>query len=224
MANAVDVRQLDAGERRRWPILRQSIAVPEWVLPDCCSNSLDWRPSQLLRFDGAGQVRVRRNDRVRNSESVALSADQNAMLWDWFRPFAAKGFAAWRAAHPGYLPEGDEPLRGQLIRYSAGHFFTAHSDFSFFPLVGRHRVLMALLGVSDADAYKGGEIVFETCPARYKLDRGDLVIYPAALLHEVEPIVSGMRITLLAELNAALSPTAFQRYVDQFQHEPDPGA
>lgn len=214
----------NSGERRRWPLVRRRVEVPDWVVQACTGDDLEWQRSMLLGFDEDGVPMARQNEDVRHSENVLMSADRNAALWTWFLPIANQGFAAWRNAHPGYLPDDAAPERGQVIRYRPGHFFTAHSDFSFFPHSGGLRVLMALVGISDATAYEGGELVFETCSARYKLGRGDLVIYPAALLHEVEPIRKGQRVTMLAELTTALTLDAFQRYVDQFLHEPEADA
>jgi len=210
-----------SGERSRWPIVRQRVDVPDWIVQACSGDNLDLQRSMLLGFDEGGAPMARQNEDVRHSENVSLSAHRNAALWTWLLPVAWQGFASWQGAHPGYWPDDALPERGQVIRYKAGDFFTAHSDFSFFPYSGGHRVLMALLGLSDATDYEGGELVFETCSVRYKLGRGDLIIYPAALLHEVEPIHEGVRTTMLAELTTALTPEAFQRYVDQFLHEPE---
>jgi predicted 2-oxoglutarate/Fe(II)-dependent dioxygenase YbiX len=49
--------------------------------------------------------------------------------------------------------------------------------------------------------YEGGFLQFpEFGPDLYRPDTGDAVVYSSALLHEVTPITSGRRFTLLAHM------------------------
>ncbi|MFV1872598.1 MAG: Fe2+-dependent dioxygenase [Oleiphilus sp.] len=56
--------------------------------------------------------------------------------------------------------------------------------------------LSATLFLSEPDEYEGGELRIEDyCGAKeIKLSAGDLILYPATLLHTVKPVVSGCRL------------------------------
>src|SRR5262249_32725746 len=67
--------------------------------------------------------------------------------------------------------------------------------------VGGSRVLVrtdmaATLFISDPADYDGGELVIEDTfgQQRVKLPAGDMVLYPAASLHRVEPVTRGVRL------------------------------
>lgn len=57
--------------------------------------------------------------------------------------------------------------------------------------------LAATLFLCDADSYHGGELIIESQygPQAIKLNSGDLILYPATSLHEVNPVTRGQRIS-----------------------------
>lgn len=84
-------------------------------------------------------------------------------------------------------------------RYAEGMGFGDHIDNAIrtAPVTGaRYRTdLSATLFLSEPEDYEGGGLVFEDgLSARsVKLPAGDLVLYPAALVHRVEPVTRGER-------------------------------
>ncbi|HTK33834.1 MAG TPA: Fe2+-dependent dioxygenase [Caulobacteraceae bacterium] len=83
-------------------------------------------------------------------------------------------------------------------RYDAGMTFKAHIDnaIRFTPQGVRVRTDIACtLFLSDPADYDGGELVIEDTygEQKIKFDAGDLVVYPAASLHRVEPVARGSR-------------------------------
>ncbi|MCH8616391.1 Fe2+-dependent dioxygenase [Sphingomonas sp. SM33] len=117
-------------------------------------------------------------------------------------------------------------------RYDAdsGHGFDNHVDNAIRYLPDRSdRIrtdLSATLFLSDPDSYDGGELVIEDTYGEHavKLSAGDLVLYPSASLHRVEPVTRGSRVasffwiqsmvrddgqrTLLLEMDAAIRTLA----------------
>ncbi len=85
-------------------------------------------------------------------------------------------------------------------RYGVGERFDAHVDNAI--RVDRttgeqiRTDLSATLFLSDPDDYDGGELVIvgNFGEVRYKLNAGDLLLYPASSLHHVTPITRGERI------------------------------
>src|SRR5215831_17985747 len=85
-------------------------------------------------------------------------------------------------------------------RYGEGMTFGAHVDGSvrLHPRDGRklRTDISATLFLSNPDEYDGGELLIEDTFGRHsvKLPAGDMVIYPATSLHQVAPIVRGVRV------------------------------
>lgn len=90
--------------------------------------------------------------------------------------------------------------RPRFNRYAEGGHYGLHVDAALMaqtdsPLPMRSDV-SATLFLSAADDYDGGELSIETPfgAQQVKLDAGDLVIYPASSLHQVEPVTRGERL------------------------------
>ena len=84
-------------------------------------------------------------------------------------------------------------------RYGVGQSFGTHVDGAIRAVPGtpvRIRTdLSVTLFLSEPDEYDGGELVIQDTygEQRIKFEAGDLVVYPAASLHRVEPITRGSR-------------------------------
>lgn len=83
-------------------------------------------------------------------------------------------------------------------RYDAGMRFDAHVDSAVRIAEGGGRIrtdVSSTLFLTPPENYDGGELVIEDTygEQRVKFAAGDLVIYPAASLHRVEPITRGSR-------------------------------
>lgn len=78
-----------------------------------------------------------------------------------------------------------------------GHYIT-HIDTSHEKI--KCRKLTFLMGLSDKDSYEGG--IFYIFPdtrsqVKYKLDAGDILIFPTYIPHKVDPVTSGTRKTIV---------------------------
>jgi PKHD-type hydroxylase len=85
-------------------------------------------------------------------------------------------------------------------RYEPGMSFGAHVDNAVRQLPGTHHRLRidvsATLFLSSPDDYDGGELLIEDTFGAHavKLGVGDMVVYPASSLHEVQPVTRGARV------------------------------
>jgi len=85
-------------------------------------------------------------------------------------------------------------------RYQADDEFDFHVDNSIRLIRGtRQRLrtdISCTLFLSEPDEYEGGELSIEDTYGFHdvKLPAGDLVLYPSASLHKVQPITRGMRL------------------------------
>jgi len=85
-------------------------------------------------------------------------------------------------------------------RYAAGMYFGSHVDGAIRRIPGTHQKLRADLSatlfLAAPDSYEGGELVIETHDdgQSFKLDAGDLLIYPTTSRHHVKPVTRGTRV------------------------------
>lgn len=90
--------------------------------------------------------------------------------------------------------------RPRFNRYAEGGHYGLHVDAALMAqsdssIPMRTDVSMTVF-LSNAEEYEGGELTIETAfgAQQVKLDAGDLVIYPASSLHQVEPVTRGERL------------------------------
>lgn len=73
----------------------------------------------------------------------------------------------------------------------------AHRDTDY--VFNRGRVLSLSFGLSEIGAYQGGGLKVASHPG-VRLGRGDAAVFPSAARHQVHPVTSGERITLVARV------------------------
>jgi PKHD-type hydroxylase len=84
-------------------------------------------------------------------------------------------------------------------RYAQGESYGSHLDGAIRPVDGTQAHirtdLSATLMISAPADYDGGELVIEddTSEHSFKLEGGDLLLYPTTSIHRVEPITRGVR-------------------------------
>lgn len=87
-------------------------------------------------------------------------------------------------------------------RYSDGQAYGLHNDASILEFnVAGNRLLVrtdlaATLFISPPEDYEGGELMIEDNfgLTRVKLAAGEMVLYPASSLHQVQPVTRGARV------------------------------
>ena len=84
----------------------------------------------------------------------------------------------------------------QLLKYKPGDYVTEHIDTSS----GEHRTLSCSLALNDG--YEGGELAFFDGELKYKLKKGDMMIFPSSFTypHQVLPVISGTRYSIITWL------------------------
>jgi PKHD-type hydroxylase len=85
----------------------------------------------------------------------------------------------------------------QVIRYRPGERFRLHTD-----IIGERGVLnrkiSLILQLSDPRAYEGGELIFaESANVVVSRAQGGGCVFPAWIPHEVQPVKSGVRYSLV---------------------------
>jgi PKHD-type hydroxylase len=89
----------------------------------------------------------------------------------------------------------------QYLRYDAGdHYNSWHIDMTASPLNKKDiRKLSVLVALSDPDDYEGGEFQYYLpgTTRTFKLEQGEIVVFPSTLHHRVRRIKSGTRRTMI---------------------------
>ncbi|MCE2687490.1 MAG: Fe2+-dependent dioxygenase [Rickettsiales bacterium] len=88
-------------------------------------------------------------------------------------------------------------------RYSQGEFYGAHIDNAIRPLNSDNHQktwfrsdISATIFLNDPNSYEGGELVIKSDLGvqQIKLNAGDMIIYPANTIHQVNEVKSGVRL------------------------------
>lgn len=87
----------------------------------------------------------------------------------------------------------DEDTGYELLRYSEGGFYIQHVD-SFLQAP---RLVTASLYLNDD--YEGGEFAFFDRQLKYKLNKGDVLMFPSTFMypHEIMPVTKGTRYSII---------------------------
>lgn len=100
--------------------------------------------------------------------------------------------------------------------YQGGQAYGWHLDNAVGEMAGGERLrtdLSATLFFSGPDEYEGGELEIEESLATHsiKLAAGDLILYPSTSLHQVKPVVRGMRLCAFFWIQSMVRDTTQRR-------------
>lgn len=84
----------------------------------------------------------------------------------------------------------------QILEYQNTGFYGTHVDIGTGELSNRKMTLVAFL--SPPEDYQGGELVLKPAGLTVPNQQGNLVVFPAYLPHEVQPVIGGIRRTLVS--------------------------
>jgi predicted 2-oxoglutarate/Fe(II)-dependent dioxygenase YbiX len=82
--------------------------------------------------------------------------------------------------------------------------FYSESDQGFYNLHTdnarntKYRKTSIVCMLSEPDEYEGGELYFQKLDKQFKLNKGDVIIFDAALMHGVHPVTKGKRYVLIS--------------------------
>jgi PKHD-type hydroxylase len=96
-----------------------------------------------------------------------------------------------------------------ISKYEPGMHYGMHVDSPIMgdPQVGAIRTDVGMtIFLSDPSTYEGGElsVITQTGDVRYKLNRGDAIIYPTTQIHGVLPVTSGVRLAAVTWMQCAV--------------------
>ena len=147
------------------------------------------------------------NTFIRDTHVSGLSDEE---IYSWVHPYLAEANSA-----AGWNFEWDWSEILQFTKYNKHQFYGWHTDASPDPYtpevenpnyVGKIRKLSMTVNLSDPKDYKGGNLRFDFGPhaekSRYHTcteirPRGSIIVFPSDRHHQVTPITSGLRYSLV---------------------------
>ena len=87
--------------------------------------------------------------------------------------------------------------RVMINRYAEGEFYGMHMDDAL--MAGIRTDISFTLGLTSLQDYTGGALTIDDSSGQrsWRLDAGDLLIYPSHYLHQVEPVEHGERLAMV---------------------------
>jgi predicted 2-oxoglutarate/Fe(II)-dependent dioxygenase YbiX len=154
-------------------------------------NSDEWQDTIL----GSGNV----EKSIRNCETIVISfphviqknSEIRQKLDNAIFNGAAKCIQEYNAKFPHCKIEEDSGY--ELLKYHEGCFYIEHTD-SF---KGRPRAVSCSFILNDD--FEGGEFAFFNRELKYKLEKGDALMFPSNFMypHEVMPVTKGARYSII---------------------------
>lgn len=152
-------------------------------------NSTDW-----IKAETRGGVRKD----VRNCATIAMSEKyiigdnsiRQEIDSDLFK-IAGKCIDKYRHVHINCVI--DEDTGYELLRYKEGGFYTQHTD----TFIHAPRLVSCSLNLNND--YEGGEFAFFDKGLKYKLNKGDVIMFPSTFMypHEIMPVTKGTRYSII---------------------------
>ncbi len=99
-------------------------------------------------------------------------------------------------------------VRLLLSRYQPGMAYGEHVDDA---LMDRQRTDLSLtLFLTPPASYEGGELIINDASAdrAFKLDAGDMLLYPSTTLHQVAPVTRGQRLVIVGWIRSYIRDAA----------------
>lgn len=172
----------------------------EFIDPDFCDQILEeyansdlWEPS----LTGSGlDPDARRCSFINISDDGIIDLEnplERKKIDEKIYEYMKNLINEYQQEHPDFELEIQEDSGYELLKYEEGDFYVQHSDsFKEQP-----RALTVIMSMNNA--YDGGEVALFNRELVYKMDAGDILVFPSSFMypHEIMPVTSGTRFSLI---------------------------
>lgn len=149
------------------------------------SDSRDWQLSRIGNNKELDQSY--RNCQIADISTNTRLAEEDQQLFDVFNKILRRYKENYE-----YL-EVNNDSGYQILKYETGQFYREHVD----AFRGLDRIVTSSIILNDD--YEGGEFAFFGRKLKYKLEKGDAIIFPANFMfpHEIMNVTSGTRYSVI---------------------------
>lgn len=182
---------LSEPEERHNTYLTRYVSLPGFLNPEECQRLIDHQGAfsqARVVAQQSGEVQLSLKERKTETKSLEAQAET-----EWIYQRLRQALVQLnRQSFRFELKRFSAP---EVLRYEPGGFYSPHTDLGQGETSSRKLSAVTLL--SPPESYSGGELLFyprfEPCPRA----QGTLFLFPAYLLHEVRPVSTGHRYTLV---------------------------
>ena len=165
----------------------------EMVNPDLCDDIVKLTKDSDYWASAVIGSKAKVDQSTRNCSGFDVSScamdgiEPYVTIDSWLFGCATEVIQTYITSHPNLKITKDTGY--SLLRYETGQFYIQHTD-SFTE--EQRQVTASIILNSD---YEGGEFAFFDRQLKYKLNRGDVIVFPSNFMfpHEVMPVTSGTR-------------------------------
>lgn len=180
-------------QQARWNnYLQQFLVRPHFLSPEECEQLIaypsEYEDAGVVDFD-TGENILRPKDRITQSKLIHKGPDTD---WLYERLLTRIREANAQFFHFQIVMLGT-PM---VMRYEHSGFYGAHADIGN-GLISTRKLSVVIM-LTPPEEYTGGELIFTPHFPRIPKDQGSLVIFPSYLRHQVMPVTSGLRHTLVS--------------------------
>jgi PKHD-type hydroxylase len=149
--------------------------------------------SLTLENSTVGAYKAVPEDSVRVTKVAFFSKEKHKSIFELGRSVCTLANKRFHGFHIDSI--GD----AQLAVYDgeAGGHYNWHDDTDWANYSMYDRKITAVLMLSDPSEYTGGELEFKNGDVYTDLEKGSLITFPSYLRHKVNPVTSGVRVSLV---------------------------
>jgi len=168
--------------------MKRSYVVYRGVIPGFICDAV----KDLRAASDSHQARMSRlnpyvDENVRKGEVCFLPKS------NWME-FILRGYCSQANKEQGWSLDVNDNHRVQVATYRKGDFFSEHSDSSLTESMPTVRKVTAVALLTDPSEFTGGEFTLEGRGDIFH-SKGDVLVFPSLLRHEVRPVEAGERIS-----------------------------
>ncbi len=149
-----------------------------------------YKAAARLEFEDGRRTAGHTARRMKENEQAAASPEREAIL---------EKVKISLLSHPGFQTFVYPRAFASLIvsRTQSGGRYGAHVDNAL--MAGVRADLSFTLFLSEPETYAGGALAISDAveDRRFKLQRGEVIVYPSDTLHRVEPVTRGARLVVI---------------------------
>lgn len=175
--------------------------------------SIQVKQKPLIDFDNSKKVLIKENvvpysicDSIVNDYGPFVAPAINKYTGTFYSEMYSTTLGMDHVVHSLLQPAWDEVIEFfkfdvdmvepyELKQYKMGNFFTKHTDNYFNLTEEIDRKITISVQLTDDTEYVGGDLVVNTQRASKK--KGSIVAFPSYMMHQVTPIASGTRWSLV---------------------------
>jgi PKHD-type hydroxylase len=180
-------------QKDRWNnYMQQFLARPGFLSPQECEQIIaypsEYEDAGVVDFD-TGENILRPKDRITQSKLIQRTPDTE---WIYNRLLERIRDANAQFFH-FHIKMLGTPM---VMRYEPSGFYGAHADIGNGLISSRKLSVVVML--TPPEEYTGGELIFTPHYPHVPKEQGTLVIFPSYLRHQVMPVTTGLRHTLVS--------------------------